>query len=147
MIVHASLGDVSLEPAPIRPEWILHGQPVARSRELSRAPDGTAMTLLWDCTPGAFRWFFGGDETVHILEGEVVVEDGEGVRTLRAGDVALFPAGTWATWTVTRHLRKVAFCRDPMPRPVLKFVQAVRALKQRLKGGRSAPAFGLAASA
>ncbi|HEY8617923.1 cupin domain-containing protein [Phenylobacterium sp.] len=133
MIVFATTDPARLQPAPIRPEWILEGAPLARSAELSRSPDGTAMTALWDCTAGAFNWFFAGDETVHIVEGEVIVEDEAGVRTLRPGDVALFPAGTWARWTVPRYVRKVAFCRDPLPRPVLKLVQLVRAAKRRLK--------------
>ncbi|HEY8571426.1 cupin domain-containing protein [Phenylobacterium sp.] len=139
MIVHARLEDARLEPAPIRPEWVMEGQPLARSAELSRSPDGTALTALWDCTAGTFNWFFAGDETVHILEGEVLVSGDDGVRTLKAGDVALFPAGTWSTWRVPQYVKKVAFCRDPLPKPVLKFVGAVRAVKRRLKGGAAAP--------
>jgi hypothetical protein len=141
MIVCASTDPARLEPAPIRPEWVLQGAPVARAVELSRSPDGTAMTALWDCTAGAFNWFFAGDETVHIVEGEVVVEDEGGTRTLRAGDVALFSAGTWAKWTVPVYVRKVAFCRDPLPKAVLRVVSAMRALKQRLRRG-AAPAAG-----
>ena len=143
MIVQSRLDEAKLEPAPIRPEWIMVGDPIARSAELSRSPDGTALTALWDCSAGTFNWFFGGDETVHILEGEVVVSDDDGIRTLQAGDVALFPAGTWATWRVPRYVKKVAFCRDPMPRPVLKVVQLVRTAKALFRGGGQAAPGGL----
>jgi uncharacterized cupin superfamily protein len=139
MVVSAQAAEARLEPAPIRPEWVLEGDPQARSALLSGAADGMAMTAVWDCTAGAFNWFFGGDETVHILEGEVVVDDGSGPRTLRAGDVAFFPAGAWARWEVAAYVKKLAFCRDPLPRPVLALVRAVRKLKSMLRKGAPAP--------
>ena len=74
--------------------------------------------MIWDCTAGKFRWYFGVDETVHILEGEVTVsDDGGNTRTLRAGDIGFFPAGTWMTWRVEKYVRKVAFLRHPLPQP------------------------------
>ena len=129
MTVNERAADTGLEPAPIRPEWVIEGAPQARCRELSRSADGTAITAVWDCTAGAFNWHFAGDETVHILEGEVTVDDGWGPKTLSAGDVAFFPAGTWARWEVTSYVKKLAFCRDPLPRPLLAFIGAVRKLK------------------
>lgn len=36
------------------------------------------MTLVWDCTPGKFMWHYDQDETVHILEGRVVLDEGIG---------------------------------------------------------------------
>lgn len=128
----ATIDAVRLEPAPIRAEWIRAGAPDARCSVLSRAADGTALTAVWDCTAGEFDWHFAGDEWVHILEGEVVVDDGSGPRSLRPGDVALFPAGSVSRWRVPTYVKKLAFCRDPLPRPVLKFVQAVRRLKGRM---------------
>lgn len=149
MIVHARIDEARLEPAPIRPEWVMEGQPEARSAELSRAPDGTAMTVLWDCTAGTFNWFFAGDETAHILEGEAAVADDDGIRTLRPGDVVLFPAGAWVTWRVATYVRKLAFCREPMPAPVLKLVTTVRRAKALLDGSRPTKpgSFGLAPQA
>jgi uncharacterized cupin superfamily protein len=145
MVVSAQASDARLEPAPIRAEWVLEGDPQARSALLSGSADGMAMTAVWDCTAGAFNWFFGGDETVHILEGEVIVDDGSGPRTLAAGDVAFFPAGTWARWEVPRYVKKLAFCRDPLPKPVQALVRTARTLKGMLKKG--APAGGLAPAA
>jgi uncharacterized cupin superfamily protein len=143
MTVNERAADAALEAAPIRPEWVIEGEPQARSRELSRSADGAAITAVWDCTAGAFNWHFAGDETVHILEGEVVVDDGWGPRTLSAGDVAFFPAGTWARWEVAIYVKKLAFCRDPLPRPLLAVIKAVRKLKGLL-GRRAATPGGLA---
>ena len=109
---------VALKPAPITPEWVLQGEPRASSAEISRSADGASNTMIWDCTAGTFRWFFGVDETVHILEGEVLVSDDFGnTRLLRAGDIGFFPAGTWMTWRVDNYVRKIAFLRHALPQP------------------------------
>jgi uncharacterized cupin superfamily protein len=139
VIVNARAAEAVLEPAPIPPEWVLEGFPAARSAVLSQSADGTALTVVWDCTAGAFTWRFQGDETVHILDGEVVVDDGGQVHTLRAGDVAFFQAGSWARWDVPAYVKKLAFCRDPLPRPLLGFVRAARRLKAAVAGRGDAP--------
>jgi uncharacterized cupin superfamily protein len=139
MTVNERAAETALEAAPIRPEWVVEGAPLARCRELSRSADGTAITAVWDCTAGAFNWHFAGDETVHILEGEVTVDDGWGPKTLTAGDVAFFPAGTWARWEVATYVKKLAFCRDPLPRPLLAFIGAVRKAKAMFGKSAAAP--------
>jgi uncharacterized cupin superfamily protein len=147
----ASLADFDLDPAPIRPEWVLEGSPVARCRHWSESSDGTTSAMVWDCTAGRFRWYFGGDEIVHIIEGEVVVAgDGVAERTLRPGDAALFRAGTWATWHVPHYVRKHAICRDSLPAAVTLPLRAARKagrlverLRQRLPGG--APTYAMRA--
>lgn len=147
-LTSTAIADANLEPSPIPAEWVQEGAPFARVAELSRSADGTAMTAVWDCTGGAFNWFFGGDETVHILEGQVTVDDGKVRRTLRPGDVAFFPAGTWAHWTVDGYVKKLAFCRDAVPRPALLLIRAWRGLKRRLRFGQaSAPQGGLLGAA
>ena len=80
-----------MQPKPIEPSWVLAGNPQARLSLHSRAYDDQATTAIWDCTAGTFRWYFGWDETVMILEGEVHItaEDGS-ERTLKAGDIAVF---------------------------------------------------------
>src|SRR3712207_4781766 len=96
-ITAARLAEAAMEPAPIRPEWIRSGSPEARCCVLSASSDGPARTALWDCTAGEFDWHFLGDETVRILEGEVVVTGEDGIaRRLGPGDVALFRAGSRA---------------------------------------------------
>ncbi|WP_416408030.1 cupin domain-containing protein [Agrobacterium rosae] len=118
-VVSAPSHAMHMQPAPINPDWIIAGEPVARMADHSKSADRAAYTALWDCTAGTFRWFFAWDETVHILEGDVHVtaEDGS-VHMLRAGDVAYFKAGTWATWRVDTYVRKVAFLRRPFPAPI-----------------------------
>ncbi len=126
--------EMELAPAPINPEWVLEGNPQARSSEQSASPDRAAYTAIWDCTAGTFRWYFGWDETVYILEGEVHVTDADGgTRTLRAGDVAYFRGGTWATWKIDNYLRKVAFMRRTLPAPASFIYWASDALKRRLR--------------
>jgi len=138
-IAIAAIESAQLEPAPIRADWIVDGAPAARCAPLSRSPDGLAMSAVWDCTAGEFDWTFGGDETVHILEGEVTVQTPEGPRTLRPGDVALFAAGTTCRWQVPVYVKKLAFCREPTPRSALLAARVARGLKAML-GRRARPA-------
>ncbi len=118
LFLTAASGDAELKSAPIEPGWVLAGSPRARCGEICRSSDGASNTMIWDCTAGKFRWFFGVDETVMILEGEVTVNDSTGHRrTLRAGDIGFFPAGTWMVWEVETYVRKVAFLRHALPQP------------------------------
>src|SRR5690606_19668881 len=118
-IVAASIDTVAMKPAPINPAWVLEGSPVARAGEIARSSDGTTLSAVWDCTAGTFTWHFGVDETVHIVDGEVEVSaNGFGTRTLRAGDVTLFRAGTTARWRVPVYVKKIAYCRHPLPWPM-----------------------------
>jgi uncharacterized cupin superfamily protein len=131
----SSIEAARLQPSPIRPAWIIAGEPTARLAELSRARDGSAVTVLWDCTAGEFNWIYREDETVHILEGEATIEDGEVRHTIRAGDVFLFHAGTTWRWRVPKYIKKVAFLRTPIPRPAMLAVRALR----KLQGGSRKP--------
>lgn len=106
-----------LEPDPIPPDWILEGQPVARSKLLVGSSDEMASTHMWDCTAGRFNWFYTVDEVIHVVEGSVIVEDTAGEqRHLQSGDTFLFPAGTRFHWTVPRYIRKIAFLHSPLSR-------------------------------
>ncbi len=117
--VAETAGDMELRLSPIEPSWVIAGAPVARLAEHSRGQDDAAVTAVWDCTSGEFRWHFGWDETVMIMEGEVHVTAEDGTeRLLRAGDVAYFAGGTWAVWRIDRYVKKVAFCRKPFPKPL-----------------------------
>lgn len=142
-----SPSEVSLQPAPITPEWILEGNPVARNRELSHSRDWGAWTMVWDCTGGRFEWHYDIDETVHFVEGSVTISsEGMAPRRFGPGDVIFFPAGSKATWEVHSYIRKVAFCRTVPPAPLVlcqKIYQRVR----RLVGGRSGNATALTPTA
>jgi uncharacterized cupin superfamily protein len=111
---------VNLNPCPINPEWILEGNPLARNRIMSNSADGTACTLIWDCTAGRFNWFYDIDETVYVLEGSFLLKDQSGnTRRVVAGETVFFPVGSHAEWTVETYVRKIAFCRMPMSRKLL----------------------------
>jgi uncharacterized cupin superfamily protein len=115
-----------LEPAPITSDHVIAGAPLARSVTLTASPDGLLSTHVWDCTAGSFHWYFGVDEVVHILDGEVHVTDDRGQTvTLRTGDVGHFPVHSHAVWEVPQYVRKLAFHRAPPPASL-----AVRALRK-----------------
>ena len=115
-----------MKSKPIDPAWVLSGHPYARAGSHSQNLDGWAETMHWDCTAGRFRWHFGWEETVVILEGEVTVTDASNnTTTLRAGDVAYFPADSWFVWHVTTYVRKIAFCRRPVARPARVVTRAM----------------------
>jgi uncharacterized protein len=135
-VIELGVGNVKLNPSPIYPNWVIEGNPIARNKVLSSSADGTASTLLWDCTAGRFNWFYDVDETLYVIEGAVVVKDVTGAsRRLSAGDIIFFPAGARAEWHVEKYVRKIAFCRTPLPRPLVFAKRGFRFLK-RLMGNR-----------
>lgn len=140
MSIVVSSQDVQLSSAPIRADWVLEGQPTARNTVLARSADRTAMTMLWDCTAGAFRWVYDQDETIHIIEGGVslTLDDGR-VEVLGPGDVVFFPAGTAATWRVDAYVRKLAVFRESVPQPMALLVRLRSKMRERL--GARLPAF------
>lgn len=126
----------NLKLNPIQASWILEGQPVARIELLSSSADGTASTYFWDCTAGRFNWFYGFDETFHILEGTVALKYPSGItRNVGAGDTVFFPIGSSAEWTVHNYVRKLAFCRAPVPDYINVPRQWARRVKRVLLGG------------
>jgi uncharacterized cupin superfamily protein len=127
--------------APITPDWIVAGRPIARFVPLARGHDDLGSTTLWDCTDGTFRWCFVWDETVHILEGAVTVTLPSGdVHRLTAGSVAFFPAGSTAVWKVEGYVRKLAVCRRPYPGPLARAVALARRAKLGLTALKAATA-------
>ncbi len=121
---------------PIQSDWILEGNPVARVELLSTSADGTASTYFWDCTAGRFNWYYSFDETLYVLEGAVTLKYPEGtVRRVIAGDTIFFPAGSRAEWTVDGYIRKLAFCRTPLPRPLVFARSIARRIKRLARGG------------
>jgi uncharacterized protein len=132
--VQFSKSDVELQASPITAAWIIEGKPLARSKILSTSEDQTACTIVWDCSKGKFNWYYDFDETVHIIEGGVTIDDGHSApKKLGPGDVVFFPAGSHAVWTVEKYVRKVAFCRKVLPAPIGTLVRIARAVKRKLK--------------
>jgi uncharacterized cupin superfamily protein len=103
---------------PIEPEswepFSVDGTPMGEMHWLQRPAsiDAIPQAAIWRVLPGSapeeFPYEFHGNELMHVLEGvlEVDIEGGDTV-TVRAGDVAYFPAGTRSTWRLTTPLRKL----------------------------------------
>ncbi|WP_428977766.1 cupin domain-containing protein [Lichenibacterium minor] len=125
---------VDLKPSPINPAWIRAGTPTARNAVLSNSRDRASCTVVWDCTPGEFEWHYDSDETIHILEGSVVLDDGVAPpRRLGPGDVVLFPQGAVVKWKVESHLRKLAFFHRSLPAPIALVSRVVAKAKSVLR--------------
>jgi uncharacterized cupin superfamily protein len=137
-LIIASKTEVELLPAPINPSWIIDSNPVATAAILSRSADGTATTIVWECTEGKFNWHYDFDETVYILEGSVVIEsDTFKVTRFGPGDVVYFKKGACAQWHVKEHVRKLAFCRHTQPWLVGTALRIVSKLQRSLNPSRA----------
>lgn len=124
--------------SPINPTWVLEGQPVARIELLSSSEDATASTYFWDCTRGRFNWFYSFDETLYILEGGMTLKEASGrIYEVKAGDTVFFPKGSHAEWTVQEYVRKVAYCRVPLPALLASLRGAVQKTRRALKGEKA----------
>lgn len=129
------LDDVLLKADPIDPAWILEGNPVARSGKWSQSRDTTTTSWVWDCTAGRFNWYFDADETIYVIEGEVIITaEGQEPRSLRAGHAALFYAGTRSEWYVPEYVRKHAILRPHISEPLLLALKMTRKLRRRPSG-------------
>lgn len=88
---------------------VLAGQPNARVAWLRTGSngDGVLYTGVFVLEPSVVRYTFAGDESFHVLEGDLdIAVDGGEVLTLGPGDLASFPKGARSTWTVRTTLRK-----------------------------------------
>jgi uncharacterized cupin superfamily protein len=132
-----------LTPAPIRPEWILEGNPEARCKRLAGLSDRRGDICHWSCTAGRFRWHYGWDEGVMFLEGRVEITDRNGNTYVGEPGVSLFfPAGTVAEWHVPDYVRKIAFNHNPVPRSLhlaTRVMDKAKSLFGRLQGRGQQP--------
>lgn len=130
-----SVTSVDLRAAPIEPSWIRKGNPMARNATLSSSADGRACTLVWDCTAGEFEWIYDIDETIYFLEGSATISDGHNPpKTFGPGDVLFLPRGAVCHWHVESYVRKVAFCRQTLPKPISFAMKACGRLARMMKG-------------
>jgi uncharacterized cupin superfamily protein len=138
LIEAAQTASAHLTPSPIASSWIIAGNPVAQSTVLSTSADGLAWTMVWQCSEGAFNWYYDLDETILILEGSIVLESSTMSPTRYGpGDVVFFKNGAHAIWRVEGHVRKLAFVRRPQP-ILLAFVsRAFSKIKRTLVTARN----------
>jgi uncharacterized cupin superfamily protein len=130
------MGKAVLDNAPIRPEWVLQGKPIARSKLVSASADRASSSFIWECSAGRFNWHYEAEETIYFLEGNVVIKDNNGVtHRLGAGDTIFFPRGAVAEWQIDTFVRKVAFIRSPLPKSVLFAKRLMNFLKHPFSGG------------
>src|ERR1700677_542838 len=135
-IIRLGASRADLMPSPIRPNWVLEGNPVARNQLLSVSADGNARSYIWDCTAGRINWCYEAEETIYVIEGGVVPKDGTGTaRRLSAGDTIFFPAGAHAEWHVENYIRKFALIRTPLPKPLVLARHGYRFIKRLVRSG------------
>ena len=62
---------------------------------------------LWRCEPMSFDYIFPGDEYIHVLQGDLLIElaNGDSVN-LTQGDVAAFDKGVESKWTIRKSFKK-----------------------------------------
>jgi uncharacterized cupin superfamily protein len=130
------MGSAELDNSPIRPEWIIDGKPIARSKLISASDDCTTSSYIWECTAGRFNWHYDAEETIYVLEGSCVIKDQIGMtHRLSAGDTIFLPVGAVTEWHVDNYIRKVAFIRSPLPKSVIRAKRILTFLKHPLKTG------------
>ena len=136
-----SIKNQKLGPSPIRNNWIIEGKAEATSAVISTSADGQAFVVVWECSPGRFRWNYDFDETIHFIEGSVTFDDGKGnTRTVGAGDVVYFAQGSSVIWNVHAHVRKLAVCRKTLPAPVAATIGVLSRLKTAFSRANSGAA-------
>ncbi len=138
--------DGALRPAPIHADWVLAGKPEARNRVMSRSRDRTAITVEWDCTAGAFNWFYDSEETIHVLEGGARLTFGGRERLIQPGSVVVFPTGSQARWDVDHYVRKLAIFRQTVPLPFSVSMRAWNRIRAMSGGERARPSPALASA-
>jgi uncharacterized cupin superfamily protein len=132
--------DVALSSSPIEPAWIHSGNPVASNAVLATSADGTATTIVWQCTPGKFEWHYDSDETIYFLEGSVVISaDGMAPTRLGPGDVLYFKKGAVAQWHIEERIRKLAFFRRTVPGPIGFAIRVITKIRQLVARATARP--------
>jgi uncharacterized cupin superfamily protein len=98
------------EPYPMPADIFVEGNASAEVHWLRMSAPGEPPYYagLWTAQPSTFDYTFELNETLHVLEGHVVVtQKGGPTLDLRAGDVATFPRGAVTRWEVREPFKKV----------------------------------------
>jgi uncharacterized cupin superfamily protein len=73
----------------------------------TNGPGGSVWAGVVTIEPVTIHYTFKGDETIHVLDGEVsITVNGERTVELGPGDVASFAKGARSTWVVRSTLRE-----------------------------------------
>jgi uncharacterized cupin superfamily protein len=81
-----------------------------RSDEGGERPYAAGLWRVLGRLPEPFAYAFAQNETIHVLEGAVVIEvEGGTVLELSEGDIASFAAGSSAVWRIARTPFKELF--------------------------------------
>ncbi len=100
----------SWEPYPLPKETIKEGDPNGQVHWLrvSGAGEAPYYAGIWTCQPSVFDYRFELNESLHVLEGHVVVsQEGGPTIDMRPGDVVSFPKGAMTRWAVKAPFKKV----------------------------------------
>lgn len=97
------------EPERYRPDAdrIISGDPAQAAWNLYTSADGRFNSGIWECAPGKWRVVCPEQEFCQLLAGVIVITSDDGfVRTVRAGDAFVSPAGFTGTWDVQEPAKK-----------------------------------------
>lgn len=72
----------------------------------TNSSDQPTFSGLWRCEPMQFNYEFPGDEYIHVLQGELLVETETQNYELTKGDVVLFHKGIKSVWTIKSSFKK-----------------------------------------
>jgi uncharacterized cupin superfamily protein len=106
-----------IEPLPaiaLPAHEILEGDPRAGGRFTAESADRKACAGFWSCDVGRYEFYFGYDEFIYVVRGEVAVTDvgTQATTVLGPGDTAHFPQGVTAIWEIRQPLVKYFVARE-----------------------------------
>jgi len=105
---------LSFRSASVASSSLISGSATCRSVVFSVSHDASSASGVWECHgPAKFRYHYGADEAVYILEGVAEIEYLGKTFFLKPGDSTHFAAGSTAIWTVPEHVRKTFLLHDP----------------------------------
>lgn len=88
-------------------ERVISGNPQQTAWNLFASADERFNSGIWECEPGKWRVVFAESEFCHLLAGTLIVTGDDGsVRTFKAGDAFVSPAGFTGTWEVVERAKK-----------------------------------------
>lgn len=99
----------------LTPPNVVEGSPLTKLWQCFISDDTKIHSGFWSCENGSFCIeSHTSNEMCTILEGEAVVEMGNGIKhEIKAGDTIFIPFGIKNTWHVKKYIRKSYICCIP----------------------------------